>query len=203
MAYYISIISLLLSLSIDFLIAGTSLAISNIKVAKKAIFFLSIINTSFLVISIIVGNIIIKYINTNLIFLIPSLIFIILGIEKILESIIKKLQNRKYQLKIFNTFFILQIYNNPDKIDLDKSKTLSTKELIILLLSLSIDNFIVGIGLIISSYPILFIIISNLIISYLLFYLANKYFINFSKLRNNGSLLSGIIFIIIGIYRLF
>lgn len=203
MMHYISTVSLLLSLSIDFLIAGVTLALSNIKVPKKAIIFLSIINTSFLIISIIIGSIIIKYLNSNLIFLIPSFIFIILGIEKILETIIKKLQSKKYQLRIFNTLFILQIYNNPNKIDLDKSKTLSIKELIILSLSLSMDNFVIGIGLSISSYSILFILISNLIISYLLFYLANRYFINFSKSKDNGTLISGIIFLIIGIYRLF
>lgn len=203
MMHYISTVSLLLSLSIDFLIAGVTLALSNIKVPKKAIIFLSIINTSFLIISIIIGSIIIKYLNSNLIFLIPSFIFIILGIEKILETIIKKLQSKKYQLRIFNTLFILQIYNNPNKIDLDKSKTLSIKELIILSLSLSMDNFVIGIGLSISSYSILFILISNLIISYLLFYLANRYFINFSKSKDNSTLISGIIFLIIGIYRLF
>lgn len=201
--HYISTVSLLLSLSIDFLIAGVTLALSNIKVPKKAIIFLSIINTSFLIISIIIGSIIIKYLNSYLIFLIPSFIFIILGIEKILEAIIKKLQSKKYQLRIFNTLFILQIYNNPNKIDLDKSKTLSIKELIILSLSLSMDNFVIVIGLSISSYSILFILISNLIISYLLFYLANRYFINFSKSKDNGTLISGIIFLIIGIYRLF
>lgn len=203
MMHYISTVSLLLSLSIDFLIAGVTLALSNIKVPKKAIIFLSIINTSFLIISIIIGSIIIKYLNSYLIFLIPSFIFIILGIEKILEAIIKKLQSKKYQLRIFNTLFILQIYNNPNKIDLDKSKTLSIKELIILSLSLSMDNFVIVIGLSISSYSILFILISNLIISYLLFYLANRYFINFSKSKDNGTLISGIIFLIIGIYRLF
>lgn len=199
---YISIISLLISLSIDFSVAGISLGISNIKVPKKAILFLSLTNTIFLIISYILGKYIISYINSKITIL-PSIIFIIFGLEKILESIIKNLPHKKYKINIFNTILVLQIYNNPSKVDLDKSKTLSIKELIILALSLSLDNIIIGIGMYTFSNYLAFIIISNLLISYFLFYIANKYFINRKKNKNiDYSWLGGIIFLLIGIYRL-
>ena len=80
---YISIISLLISLSIDFSVAGISLGISNIKVPQKAILFLSLTNTILLIISYISGKYIISYINPKITIL-PSIIFIIFGLEKIL-----------------------------------------------------------------------------------------------------------------------
>lgn len=204
MLYYISIISLLVSLSIDFLVAGISIGVSGIRVPKKSILFLSFTNTLFLVISFIFGNIISKYISSKIISLLPSIIFIIFGLEKVLETVIHNLPHKKYHINIFNTVLVLQIYNNPSKIDLDKSKTLSIKELIILALSLSLDNFVIGIGLCIFNYHLLFIIVSNLLISYFFFYIANRCFINFSKIKNaDFSWLSGLIFLIIGIYRLF
>ena len=193
MLYYISIISLLVSLSIDFLVAGISIGVSGIRVPKKSILFLSFTNTLFLVISFIFGNIISKYINSKIISLLPSIIFIIFGLEKVLETVIHNLPHKKYHINIFNTVLVLQIYNNP-----------SIKELIILALSLSLDNFVIGIGLCIFNYHLLFIIVSNLLISYFFFYIANRCFINFSKIKNaDFSWLSGLIFLIIGIYRLF
>ena len=69
--------------------------------------------------------------------------------------------------------------------------------------SLSLDNIIIGIGMYTFSHYLAFIIISNLLISYFLFYIANKYFINRKKNKNiDYSWLGGIIFLLIGIYRL-
>ena len=59
------------------------------------------------------------------------------------------------------------------------------------------------IGMYTFSHYLAFIIISNLLISYFLFYIANKYFINRKKNKNiDYSWLGGIIFLLIGIYRL-
>lgn len=201
--FYFELLILITTLSLDTLIAGISMGIEKIKVPFSSIFILNIISTFFLLISCLLGSQILNLFSYKIINYLPSIIFILLGISKLLEPICKSKSSKGDTLKPSNIECIFQIYQNPLQADLDDSKTLSIKELVLLSVALSLDNFIVGIGLI-HYISFLFLIV----IFHFLFGIIGFYFCNHISLRVNisnkinTSIMSGLIFILVGIFQI-
>ena len=110
-------------------------------------------------------------------------------------------------LKYFLIYFLIINIIGFLSMGLDKYKAKHnlwrTPEKTLLLIPLFLGSIGSLIGMYTFSHYLAFIIISNLLISYFLFYIANKYFINRKKNKNiDYSWLGGIIFLLIGIYRL-
>lgn len=200
--FYLEISILIITLSFDTLIAGISMGIEKIKVPLSSILILNMINTIFLFISCLLGSKIFNFCSNEIIFYLPSIIFIILGIIKIIESIYQELKQKKYILKLSNIKCIIRIYHEPCKADLDNSKTLSLKELIFLAIALSLDNVIAGIGLGHYINSLSFIIIFHFIFGLCFFYLFNRIILKVNINKINTSFICGIIFIIVGIFRI-
>jgi len=69
-------------------------------------------------------------------------------LDSFTKAIIRKNTNlnKKIKFSFFNINFILTLYADPEKADVDFSKTLSPKESVALAISLSFDGLAVGFG---------------------------------------------------------
>lgn len=205
MFYWFSFIILLFSLSIDTFIAGVSIGLSKIKIPITSILIICFINTFMLACAYILGERLCFLLSNHLIIILSSLPFLLLGSYKILEARPNLLVSKK-QEKISFIKYIIHIFQYPEsayKVDLDFSKTLSMKELILLSISLSLDNLIAGLGLGVKVDSFFFLFILNYIISFLFLMIGNRLFFKFTNHSINWSFVSGIIFMIVGIYRIF
>ena len=187
-------ILLAISSSIDSLGIGITYGIKNTKISLIGKIILFIISITITYLSIFLGNIIQNIFPSFLTKLIGSSILIFMGIYICLEA----LKNQDNNSNIFN---------NPISSDLDNSKTIDSKESIFLAIALSLDSFCIGIcGSIIDINLILFPFLVSI---FQLFFLSIGTFIGihinkFYKLPQNiWSIISGILLIIIGIFKFF
>jgi putative sporulation protein YtaF len=79
-------------------------------------------------------------------------ILLIIGLVKSLEYFLKRMISKRadgegrIKMKLFDLNFVLTVYADTEKADIDQSKTLSVKEALYLALALSIDGFAAGFG---------------------------------------------------------
>ena len=79
-------------------------------------------------------------------------ILMVLGIYRLFESLFKTYiqkhlnKEKSFSFRLFDFNFILQVYADETKADLDKSKELSVKESLYLAIALSFDSLAVGFG---------------------------------------------------------
>lgn len=185
---------LAISSSIDSLGIGITYGIKNTKISfigKLILFIISITTTYF---SIFFGNFIQMIFPAILTKFIGSLILILMGIYICFESL-KKQDNYS------------NIFNNPISSDLDNSKIIDSKESIFLAVALSLDSFCIGIcGSIIdinlAFFPLLVSIFQLFFLSIGTFFgfHINKFY---NLPQNIWSIISGILLIFIGVFKLF
>ncbi|MDV4151887.1 sporulation membrane protein YtaF [Clostridium sp. AL.422] len=206
----IEILLLVLSVSIDSFIASISYGSSKIKIPLISALIVSIISSSMLGVSLIVGSFFQNFISINIAKIISFVILLLLGFYRLFEGLLKSYINNKstdsspLKFKLFDFHFVLQIYANEIKADFDKSKILSYREAIYLSIALSLDSLAVGFGssLIVINYIQVFII--SIIIGLTAILLGahiGKKFIESVNL--NLSWLSGTMLIILAFLRAF
>ena len=210
---------LAISSSIDSLGIGITYGIKNTKITFKAKIVLFFIALVISIISIWFGNIL-KYILPDFItHYLGSIILISMGIficfqslkkskKNISSSNIKNINIEETICSIFIKFLgiTIKIIKNPSFSDLDKSNTIDAKEALFLGLALSLDSFCIGIGFSIMN---LSSVLFPLLVSFFqLFFLSlgnslGQKIYNFSNLPDNiWSIISGILLIIIGFFRI-
>lgn len=145
----VQVFLLIFSLSIDSLMAGFSLGMNRIRVPIQYLFLLNGIGACLLLLSIWFGTYFERTILPHSAQFLSMVLFLILGICKILESIYHKLtsQEKEVKIRMHQVEFIFHIYANPEASDMDLSKHISCKEAICLGLALSLDNLAIGIGI--------------------------------------------------------
>lgn len=186
-------ILLAISSSIDSLGIGITYGIKNTKISLVGNLILFIFSVLISYFSIFFGNLLQSIFPNFLTKLIGSFVLIFMGIYICIES----LKNNKNNSNIFN---------NPISSDLDNSKTIDPKESVFLAIALSLDSLCIGIcGSIVdinlTFFPILVSLfqIAFLSIGTFLGIHINKFY----KLPQNlWSILSGILLILIGIFKL-
>ena len=204
--------ALALSLAFDTFAMGLAYGGNKIKIPFVSVVIINIICCLFTGISFILGNIIKRYIPQSQYRSTAIICFsflIIMGVIKLLDSftkaIIRKYKNlnKKIKFSFFNLKFILNLYADPEKADIDLSKTLSPKESVALGVSVSLDGLAVGFGAAIGNVNglavVLFSIITNSVAVILGCYIGNKIA---KKLSFNLSWLSGVILIALAFSKL-
>lgn len=188
--------SILLSFSssIDSLGIGINYGIKNTKISligKIILFIISLITTYF---SIFLGNFIQNIFPDFLTKLIGSFILIFMGIYICFEALKKQDIN-------------CNVFNNPISSDFDNSQVIDSKESLFLAIALSLDSLCIGIGGSVSNinlalFPLLVSIFQLFFLSFGTF--LGTHINKFYRLPNNiWSLISGIMLIFIGIFKLF
>jgi len=206
----LEILLLVLSVSIDSFIASISYGSSKIKIPIISALIVDIISSSMLGFSLIFGSFIQNYISINTAKLISFMILFFLGFYRLFEGLLKSYINNKtkdsppLQFKLLDLNFVLQVYANETKADIDKSKVLSYKEAIYLSVALSLDSIAVGFGssLILINYIQVFIV--SIIIGLLVIIFGSLLGKKFAEMTNlNLSWLSGAMLIILAFLRVF
>lgn len=201
---------LVLSVSIDSLLASIAYGASKIKIPLTSAFIVDIISASMLGLSLIVGGFLQNYISANVGRVMSFLILFILGVYRLFESLLKSyIKNKSNDLspltfKLFDFNIVLQVYADETKADFDKSKILTSKEALYLALALSLDSLAVGFGssLISINYVQVFIVAILIgIIAILLGSFIGRKFVENTNI--NLSWLSGAMLIILAFLRAF
>lgn len=143
---------LALSLSLDAFVVSLVYGTNKIKIPFLSIIILNTICSTFLGIAILLGSQIRKIFPQCVTSILSFAILFVLGVYYLLESIIKsylkaKLRNNeKVKIKLFDFWFIIDIYVDGTKADLNESKVLDYKEALYLAVALSLDSLAVGFG---------------------------------------------------------
>ena len=204
----LEILLLVLSVSIDSFIASISYGSSKIKIPLISALIVDIISSSMLGISLILGSFLQNYISINIAKIISFIILFFLGFYRLFESLLKSYINNKskdlslLKFKLFDLNFVLQVYANETKADIDKSKVLSYKEAIYLSVALSLDSLAVGFGssLILTNYVQVFIVSIIIgLLAILLGSLLGKRFVDITNL--SLAWLSGAMLIVLAFLR--
>src|SRR5699024_6737549 len=181
---------------------------NGIRIPFESIIIIDLVCAFFLSISLFLGNFLGKILPQNITIIISFLILISIGIYYLFESFIKnylkkKKNKNKLKLKLFNISFIIEIYIDETKADIDNSKTLNSKEALYLALALSLDSVAIGFGSGLININFIYIIFLSLIMDLIAIWsglLLGRIFVEKSKL--DLSWLAGVILIVLAILKL-
>lgn len=202
-------ILLVLALSLDAFVASIAYGTNKIKMPFKSILIIDIICATFLSLSIFLGLQIRKILPGNIALISGSIILMLLGVYYLFESIFKSYlerklkENEKVKIKLFDIWFVMDVYVDETKADFNLSKNLDSKEAIYLATALSLDSLAVGFGSSLGNINYLQVIGLSLLVGMLSIYsglFIGKKIVERTKI--NLSWLSGIILIILGLLKL-
>ena len=200
---------LVLSLCIDTFVTSIVYSSNKIKIPVVSGLIIDTICSLFLAISLFFGYLIKDFIPINIASTISFLLLLILGVYRLFEAFFKNLIKKYYDkgspltFKIFEFKFILQIYADEIKADLDESKILSPKEAFFLAVALSLDSLTVGFGCSLGSVNFLATVLLSFLVGALLLVLGGCVGRKISKNYNlNLSWLSGVLLIILAFIRI-
>lgn len=151
----ISLEALLLAtiLSIDIFAVSFAYGSSKIKIPLKSIMIITIIGSVILGLSIYLGTFILPFMPEGVAEAVSFIILFTLGLVKIFDSVIKGYirkrgegSPKKVEFSAFNMKFILNVYADPEKADVDKSRIISAKEAIAVAIAVAMDAFALGFG---------------------------------------------------------
>jgi len=196
------------TLSLDAFTVGFAYGSDRIKIPFLSVLIISVICSAVTGISFFAGNIIKNYIPIWITVFICFAVLVILGIVKILDSFTKSIIrkhkniNKKINFSFFNFKFILTLYADPEKADIDSSKYLSPQEAVALAVSLSLDGLAVGIGAALGNVNGIAVVIFSLVTNILAVMwgcgIGNKIS---KKVTFNLAWLSGVILIMLAVFK--
>lgn len=179
--------------SLDTFISGIALGMNKIRVKIIDILFINSIILLFIIITYYSRKLFLNIINLNILKLFTCILFLFLSFKKI----------KDYFSNIQDKDNLLELYKYADKIDSDLNKILSIKEMIILVISLSIDNMLICFSNDSIYNNFIIFLILHFIIGNILFFISNRFSLYLSKINNKTSdLLSGILFLILALINI-
>ncbi|GAA0123577.1 MAG: sporulation membrane protein YtaF [Clostridium argentinense] len=202
-------ILLVISLCMDTFVASFGYGTNKIKIPFTSVTVINLVCSGLLAISLFLGSILKNFLSESLSIGICFTILIILGVVRFLEGVIKtylkkKSTNKKnIKFKLLDINFILDIYVDNTKADMDNSRILSPSEAFYLAIALGLDGIAVGFGSGLANINyiqvILFSLISDMVAVLIGCYLGRKLV---EKVNLNLSWLSGLILIILAFMKL-
>ena len=145
-------ILLVTALCLDAFTASLACGVSRTKIPPLSALVISLICTGALALSAGLGAAATAVIPPTVTGVVSFVLLLLIGAVKSLEYFLKRLISRKedkrnqISVKLFDLNFVLTVYADADKADIDRSKTLSAREAVTLALALSIDGFAAGFG---------------------------------------------------------
>lgn len=207
--YIIQSIMLVIALSLDAFVASLAYGASRIKVPLVSALMIGLVCTFTLSISLFLGNLIRPLIPDKATNIICFIVIFTIGVIKLFDSSIKtyikkyKQVHKTLTFSFMNFNFILDMYADPEKADIDISKELSPIEAIPLAFALSLDGLAVGLGAALTEINYFQVIFFSLIINILVViigcFIGNKIA---EKTSIDLSWLSGLILIVLSIFKI-
>lgn len=138
-----------MALSLDSLGVGISYGLDNMKISRGALLIICCCSAGVLATAMFIGQLLMQVIDLSLVRFLGAGILLSLGSFSLIKSIIKMLQNKEgtlFELTISSLGIVIQIFKEPNKVDMDRSGVISGTEALLLGLALSLDSFGAGIG---------------------------------------------------------
>lgn len=159
---------LVFALSLDGFLAALAYGARKIKMSIPVAFLISGIGTLFLGISFFASTFITIWIPLWACSLVSFLIFFLLGLSALfkgaIKTFLKNRRNRKVSFACSGFSFVLDVYMDETKADVDFSKDLSVKEAMYLSIALSIDSLASGVACAAGAYhPVVLLFCSFLV----------------------------------------
>ncbi len=202
-----------IALSIDTLMSGFAYGTNKIKIPKISMLIINLTCSIVLMVALFFGSFINNYINEEFSLGICVSILILLGLVKFLDGIIKQVINmrnginKNIKFSFFSVKMTLNLYAKPEEADFDKSKNLSYKEAFAIAIALSLDSITIGFGRGMGEtnvWQILVITALSFILGFIALIIGVKIGNKIANKTNmNLSWISGLLLIIIAIYKLF
>lgn len=143
---------LALALSMDTFVASFAYGSSRTQIPMKSVQTINAVCCSFLALALLLGTALKQVIPAAATSGICFTVLLLLGLVKLLDSVIKSLIrkyngfNKEIKFSMLNLKFILNLYANPEDADVDDSKVISPAEAASLAVALSLDGLVVGMG---------------------------------------------------------
>ncbi len=197
------------TLSLDAFIASFAYGSNKIKIPLPSIVVINLVCSGILGAFLILGSVIRPYLPANVSSILCFLILFFIGLIKLLDNITKSII-RKYgdiakniRFSLLNFKLVLSVYANPEKADLDQSKSISSAEAFSLAVALSLDGMAVGFGAALGAVNGLALFLASFVTDtaaiLLGVYIGNKIA---SSLRFNISWLSGAVLIVMAFTKI-
>lgn len=145
-------ILLVTALCLDAFTASLAYGVGKTKIPPMSALVISLVCTAILAASAGLGAAAQNIIPAGVSGVVSFVLLLIIGLVKSLEYFLKRMISRRgnnekrIKMKLFDLNFVLTVYADTDRADLDQSKTLSVREALYLALALSIDGFAAGFG---------------------------------------------------------
>ena len=133
-----------MALSLDSLGVGISYGLDNMKISRGALLIICCCSAGVLATAMFIGQLLMQVIDLGLVRFLGAGILLSLGSFSLIKSIIKMLQNKEgtlFELTISSLGIVIQIFKEPNKVDMDRSGVISGTEALLLGLALSLDSF--------------------------------------------------------------
>jgi putative sporulation protein YtaF len=202
-------ILLVTALCLDAFTASLACGVSKTKMTPLAIAAISLICTSALALSAGLGTAFQNIIPQGVSSVVSFVFLLLIGLVKSFESFLKRWiagkggAENQFKIKLFDLNFVLTVYADAEKADIDNSKTLSLRESVYLSLALSLDGIAAGFGWGLTSinYPelILLSLLSN-VLAVTLGYLLGRFLNKITK--HDFSWAGGVILILLAFTKL-
>ena len=143
---------LVTALTMDAFVASFAYGTHKIKIPFLSVVVINLISSGVLSVSLLLGSTIRPYLPKHLTSWFCFGLLLILGLVKLFDSSIKRAiqknggQQREIEFSAFDLNFILKIYADPPKADIDQSYTLTPTEAVSLAVAVSLDGLAVGFG---------------------------------------------------------
>lgn len=202
-------ILLVIALSLDAFVASIAYGTNKIKIPFLSTIIINITCSFFLIFSLFLGRQVSKILPKEVTIIMSFAILMGMGVYYLFEGIIKTYlkkksdEVKKVRIKLFQIWFIVDIYVDEIKADLNLSKDLSSKEALFLATALSLDSIAVGFGSSLVNVNYLLVIALSIMVGMFAvrvgLYIGNKLV---NKTKINLSWFTGIILIILALLKL-
>ena len=141
-----------ISISIDAFLVSFAYGCKKIKIPMLSAFIITTICSIVIGISFLFGSVLVFYIPERLTAALAFTILFFIGITKLFDSITKSIIekytqfNKEINISVFNLKLLMRLYVDPESADADSSNSISSKEAVLLAVSLSLDGLAVGLG---------------------------------------------------------
>lgn len=200
---------LVIALSLDALVASFAYGAKKIEIPFRSAAVIDLICTGILAATLLIGSFFSPFVSSGLTNTLCFSILFFLGLVKLFDSILKNYINRtnvnsqQIKFRMFNLKFILSIYADPEKADVDCSSTLSPSESAALAVALSLDGAAVGFGAGLDDFNFILILVFSIIFNLAAVYAGCWMGRRISaKTPRDFSWFSGIILIILALTKL-
>ena len=142
---------LVAAVSLDSFVASFAYGTNKIKIPPLSVAVISVICSGMLAVSLFFGSLLRDYVPEAVTKGICFTILFLLGVVKLFDSAIKmRIRKHKIDRQMKFSFLslqvILNVYADPEKADIDRSKVLSPLEAVSVTVALSLDGLAVGFG---------------------------------------------------------